>query len=84
VVNAREMSIELIDALISLTTPMGTSIGELLDYNRDKLRDFCDSMPSTRVATSLKERYHRDRLHTCRSQCRTATAFLPTRPRVTL
>ncbi len=63
VVNAREMSIELIDALTSLTMPMGTSIGELLDYDRDKLRDFCDSMPSTRVATSLKERYHRDRLH---------------------
>ena len=42
---------------------MGTSIGELLNYDRDELRDFSDRMPSTRVAVSLKERYHRDSRH---------------------
>jgi hypothetical protein len=63
-VNGLEMSNELIDILTSLTMPIGTSIVEMLDSDLDKLRDFSDSMPSTRVAVSIKERYHRDSRHT--------------------
>jgi hypothetical protein len=63
VINAREMDIELGAVLAKVTTAMNTSIGKLLDYDRAKLRDFCDGMPSTRVAVSLKERYHRDSRH---------------------
>jgi hypothetical protein len=60
VINAREMSIELIDIVTTVTMAMGTTIGELLDYDREKLRNFSDGMPSSRVATSMKERYHKD------------------------
>lgn len=57
------MSIELIDAITQATLALGTTIGEMLVYDRTKLRDFSDRMPSTRVAASIKERYHRDSRH---------------------
>lgn len=63
VINAREMCIELIDVITKATMAMGTSIGALLDYDRGKLRDFSDRMPSTRVAVSLKAAYHNDNRH---------------------
>ena len=63
VVNAREMTIELEEPLAKATTAMGTTIGQLVDGDRAKLRDFSDGMPSTRVAASMKERYHRDSRH---------------------
>jgi hypothetical protein len=63
VVNARELEIELGDTLARITTAMKTSIGQLLDHNRSKLRNFTDRMPSTRVAVSLKAAYHKDNRH---------------------
>ncbi|MDI3314539.1 MAG: hypothetical protein QJR12_09755 [Mycobacterium sp.] len=63
VVNARELEIELGDRLARMTTAMTTSIGQLLDYDRTKLRNFTDRMPSTRVAVSLKAAYHKDNRH---------------------
>jgi hypothetical protein len=63
VVNARELEIELGEALARATTAMNTSIGKLLDYDRTKLRNFTDRMPSTRVAVSLKAAYHKDNRH---------------------
>jgi hypothetical protein len=60
VVNARELDIELGDKLAQMTTAMKTSIGQLLDHDRAKLRNFTDRMPSTRVAVSLKAAYHKD------------------------
>jgi hypothetical protein len=63
VVNARELEIELGDKLAQMTTAMKTSIGKLLDYDRTKLRDFTDRMPSTRVAVTLKAAYHKNNKH---------------------
>lgn len=63
VVNARELNIELGEMLAAITTPMKTSIGQLLDHDRAKMRDFTDRMPSTRVAVSLKAAYHKDNRH---------------------
>ena len=63
VINARELQIELGEVLARATTAMRTSIGVLLEYDRAKLRDFCDRMPSTRVAVSLKAAYHKDNRH---------------------
>ena len=63
VVNARELEIELGDIVARATTAMKTSIGELLDYDREKLRNFTDRMPSTRVAVSLKAAYHKNNRH---------------------
>lgn len=63
VVNARELEIELGDKLARMTTAMKTSIGQLLDDDRTKLRNFTDRMPSTRVAVSLKAAYHKDNRH---------------------
>ena len=70
-VNARELSNELIDVLTSATAAMNTSIGKLPGIpdlsdkeGRTKLRDFTDRMPSTRVAVSLKTGYHKDNRHT--------------------
>jgi hypothetical protein len=63
VVNARELNIELGEMLARATTATNTSIGQLLDHDRTKLRNFTDRMPSTRVAVSLKAAYHKDNRH---------------------
>jgi hypothetical protein len=70
VVNAREMFIELKGAIDRATAALNTRFVELLELDglteqemRTKGRDFSDRMPSTRVAVSLKERYHRDNFH---------------------
>jgi hypothetical protein len=63
VVNARELVTELGDMLKRITDAMKTSIVELLDSDRAKLRDFTDRMPSTRTAVSLKAAYHKDNRH---------------------
>jgi hypothetical protein len=63
VVNAKELDIELGDKLAQMTTAMQTSIGKLLEYDRTKLRDFTDRMPSTRVAVTLKAAYHKNSKH---------------------
>jgi hypothetical protein len=63
VVNARELEIELGEKLAYMTMAMKTSIGELLEHDRVKLRDFTDRMPSTRVSVTLKAAYHKDNKH---------------------
>lgn len=75
VVNGREMFIELKGILDRATAALNTSFAELLGFAglteeemrsqevRTKVRDFSDRMPSTRVAVSVKERYHRDNRH---------------------
>jgi hypothetical protein len=63
VINARELEIELGDKLAEMTSAMKTSIGKLLEYDRTKLRDFTDRMPSTRVAVTLKAAYHKNNKH---------------------
>lgn len=63
VINARETCIELKGVLDKITAAMNTSFVDLLERDPNKLRDFNDGMPSTRVAVSLKEHYHRDGRH---------------------
>lgn len=58
--NALEQVIELEEVLRKTTAPINTSLVELLESDRAKLRDFNDRMPSTRTAVSLKTHYHRD------------------------
>ena len=68
--SAREVWIELNEiiarelAVRDMTKAEFTELlgsGEDEDYS--KARDFTDGMPSTRVAVSLKEHYHRNRQH---------------------
>jgi hypothetical protein len=66
IVNAREMSIELRSALAMANAEISAEMNITLDQvltDRGKLREFCDRMPSTRVAASLKAGYHRDGRH---------------------
>lgn len=63
VINAREMFHELNRAITSATAAANTMIGDVVEGDRTKARDFNDTMPSTRVAVSLKERYHRNPQH---------------------
>lgn len=60
VVAARELALEWIDALTEVTTARGTTIGIVVDQDRELIRQFSESLPSNRVAISLKFRYHRD------------------------
>ena len=71
VVNAREMSNELMSMLNNTAAEVNSSIPDLLEIqdppsreDRAKLRDISDRMPSTRVAVSLKTGYHKDNRHT--------------------
>ncbi|MGB9222769.1 hypothetical protein [Mycobacterium sp.] len=66
-VNALEQVIELEEVLRKTTAPLSTSLVELLESDRAKLRDFTDRMPSTRTAVSLKTHYHRDGQKDCNS-----------------
>ena len=67
VVNARELHIELGEKLHQMTSPLGATLGRLLDpdgtNDRTGPRDFADRMPSTRVAVTLKAAYHKDNKH---------------------
>jgi hypothetical protein len=63
VINAREMFHELNGAIAAATTAANTTIGDVVGRDRTKARDFNDMMPSTRVAVSMKVRYHRDPQH---------------------
>jgi hypothetical protein len=70
VVNAREMFIELKETVDRATAALNSSFWELMELDelseqerRTKVRDFSDRMPSTRVAVSVKERYHRNNFH---------------------
>lgn len=64
VVNARELNIELGDVVTRAAMAMNTSIGQLVDHDRTRLRAFTDCMPSTRVAVTLKAAYHKNNQHT--------------------
>lgn len=66
--SAREMLIELNEMVARELAVREMTIAEFtellgggVDYS--KARDFTDGMPSTRVAVSLKEHYHRNRQH---------------------
>jgi hypothetical protein len=45
-----------------ISAEMNITLDQVLT-DRGKLREFCDRMPSTRVAASLKAGYHRDGRH---------------------
>jgi hypothetical protein len=62
-INAWETRIELKGVLDEITAALNISFVDLLERDRSKARDFNDGMPSTRVAVSLRERYHRDGRH---------------------
>ena len=63
--NARETLIEFNAILAAGIYARNTTLEELFGTGQDvdKARDFNDSMPSTRVAVSLKAHYHRDGQH---------------------
>jgi hypothetical protein len=65
-----ELQREFGDELDRITMATGASLSQLLEIDdpttqesRAKVRNFTDGMPSTRVAVSMKERYHRDSRH---------------------
>ncbi|WP_204903207.1 hypothetical protein [Mycobacterium kansasii] len=62
VINANEMHIELREALAVAATMTNRPLDEAFG-DRDTLRAFCDSMPSTRVSVSLKTLYHKNSQH---------------------
>jgi hypothetical protein len=68
--NANEMCNELGSLIERTRKATGQKLSDLLDIgdpkkpeSRSKVRDFSDGMPSTRVAVSIKERYHSDSRH---------------------
>jgi hypothetical protein len=63
VIGARELASEWIDQLTRAVLARGTSIGEVIREDRTIMRAFADGMPSSRVAISLKTRYHRNGQH---------------------
>jgi hypothetical protein len=68
VMSAREVLIELNEIIareLTMRNMANAEFTELLGGGEDpsKARDFSDGMPSTRVAISLKEHYHRNRQH---------------------
>lgn len=63
VIGARELASEWIDQITRAVLARGTSIGEVVRQDRTVIRAFADGMPSSRVAISLKTRYHRNGQH---------------------
>ena len=63
VIGARELAKEWIDQITRAVLARGASIGEVVREDRAVIRAFADGMPSSRVAISLKTRYHRDGQH---------------------
>ena len=59
-VSAREVVHEWIDALVEELQGVGASVQDILGQERQMARSFAESMPSTRVAISMKTRYHRN------------------------
>ncbi|RHW23714.1 hypothetical protein D0Z08_28310 [Nocardioides immobilis] len=62
VVAARELTHEWLDHITTEATARGISLDEVVS-DRHTMRRFSDGMPSTRVAVSVKTRYHRDPNH---------------------
>jgi hypothetical protein len=63
VVSASELTHEWLDQITRATLARGTSIGQVVGGDRERMRAFVEGMPSSRVAISLKTRYHRDGRH---------------------
>lgn len=63
VVSASELTHEWIDQITRATLARGTGIGQVVRKDQARMRAFADGMPSSRVAISLKTRYHRDGRH---------------------
>jgi hypothetical protein len=63
VIGARELRNEWIDQITRAVLARGTSIGEVVREDRTVIRAFADGMPSSRVAITLKTRYHRNGQH---------------------
>lgn len=63
VIGARELAKEWINQITRAVLARGTSIGEVVRQDRTVVRAFADGMPSSRVAISLKTRYHRNGQH---------------------
>ncbi|MGH3193196.1 MAG: hypothetical protein ACRDOL_39285 [Streptosporangiaceae bacterium] len=62
-VSASELTHEWIDQITRATMARGTDIGEVVRKDQARMRAFADGTPSSRVAISLKTRYHRDGRH---------------------
>jgi hypothetical protein len=63
VVSASELTHEWGSQLTRATLARETSIGQVVGGDRERMRAFVEGMPSSRVAMSLKTRYHRDGRH---------------------
>lgn len=63
VVSASELTHEWLDQITRATLALGTDIGQVVGGDRERMRAFAEGMPSSRVAISLKTRYHRDWRH---------------------
>jgi hypothetical protein len=63
VVSASELTHELGSQLTRATLARETDIGHVVHGDREQMRAFAEGMPSSRVAISLKTRYHRDGRH---------------------
>jgi hypothetical protein len=63
VVSASELTHEWLDQITRATLARGTTIGQVVREDRERMRAFAEGMPSSRVAISLKARYHRDGRH---------------------
>jgi hypothetical protein len=63
VVSASELTHEWLDQITRATLARGTDIGQIVRGDRERMRAFAESMPSNRVAVSLKTSYHRDGRH---------------------
>jgi hypothetical protein len=63
VVSASELTNEWIDQVTRSMLARGTDIGQVVRRDQAQMRAFADGMPSSRVAISLKTRYHRDGRH---------------------
>jgi hypothetical protein len=90
VVSASELTHEWGSQVTRATLARGTTIGQVMRENRERMRVFAEGMPSSLVAISLKTRYHRDGRHqwttndihdidASQSRCHTATLSSPTR-----
>jgi hypothetical protein len=60
---ASELTKEWLDLITRVTLARGTGIGQVVRGDRERMRAFAEGMPSSRVAISLKTRYHRDGQH---------------------
>lgn len=60
VISARELELELGDMLTSELVNRNVSLAEIVDGDRDRIRQLVLSMPSACVRVELKTRYHRD------------------------